>query len=672
HPVEMTFQELGEKLDFGFIALHGRPGEDGHLQQFFEQNDIPYNGSGVESSSITINKYETLQKLKQNGFSVTDQFLINQDGFKDDPNDFLDDIERKLSYPFIAKPVDDGCSSAVKVLRNRDELKAYVQLMFRKTDATSDFQRKILKLRPKEEFPRKQRILFEKLITADGAKHFLEITGGLLTHYKPDGTVFYEVFEPSETLATGDVLSLEEKFLAGEGQNITPARFADNLQDYNYIAQQVKEDLQQVARKLKVEGYARIDAFIRIFEDNSIETIVVEVNSLPGMTPATCIFHQAAINEYKPYDFIEKIIEYGKQRFVQRVSKQEMEAEQALVAEQVGEEMEEVELTEIQEVPEATIVEKNILEEEVKAKEELKEKVSIQKKIKEEENKKPSFFLSTWLSILAFIRSPYFLKNLALWGGFLLLFFFLLNKSLDWYTRHGEAMEVENFEGMTLATAKQLAKDRNLKLVVIDSTFNVRRRPGVVIMQTPKAGSIVKRKRSIYIEITKVIPDFVQLPSLVGSDDYQQYINKLNRIDIEATIREKVYNPKYEENTILHFYFEGEKVTMNDIEDGYKVPRGSTLEFVVTERNNGKVNIPNLVCKQYKEVGFIIDNYNLSLGTVEGSRTDNAFVYKQEPAFQPGVQIPMGAQIKIYLTANRPQGCGGSGGDQANDTEEQF
>ena len=41
-----------------------------------------------------------------------------------------------------------------------------------------------------------------------------------------DGTLGIEVFEASEALATGEVLSLEEKFLAGEGQNITPARYA--------------------------------------------------------------------------------------------------------------------------------------------------------------------------------------------------------------------------------------------------------------------------------------------------------------------------------------------------------------------------------------------------------------------------------------------------------------
>jgi UDP-N-acetylmuramate--alanine ligase len=66
-----------------------------------------------------------------------------------------------------------------------------------------------------------------------------------------------------------------------------------------------------VAKLLNIEGYARIDAFVRIFSDGKAEVIFIEVNSLPGMTPATCIFHQTAINGYTPYQFIDNILQYG-------------------------------------------------------------------------------------------------------------------------------------------------------------------------------------------------------------------------------------------------------------------------------------------------------------------------------------------------------------------------
>ncbi|MDQ4139341.1 MAG: D-alanine--D-alanine ligase, partial [Bacteroidota bacterium] len=129
----------------------------------------------------------------------------------------------------------------------------------------------------------------------------------------------YEVFEASEALAEGEVLSLEEKFLAGEGQNITPARYAPEPKLRQKISDKVKADLKKVAEVLNIEGYARIDAFVRIKGKDDVETIVIEVNSLPCMTPATCIFHQTAINGYKPYDFIDRILTFGMERNQKKV-----------------------------------------------------------------------------------------------------------------------------------------------------------------------------------------------------------------------------------------------------------------------------------------------------------------------------------------------------------------
>lgn len=309
-PEAISYEALAEIVDGVFIGLHGRPGEDGTVQQKLDSLGIAYNGSNFESSQVTINKYETLQKLKQEGFPVANQLLVHKTAFLNDTSASLAQIEQGFDYPLIAKPVDDGCSSAVKMIKNQEQLEVFLATIFRAEESLSLQAQEVLNLKPKEEFPQKETVLIESLISAEGAKHFLEITGGLMTHYQ-DGQLAYEVFEPSEALAGGEVLSLEEKFLAGEGQNITPARFADNTADYEYIARQVKATLKKTAHLLNVRGYARIDAFVRIFEDLSVETIIIEVNSLPGMTPATCIFHQAAINGYKPYDFIDKILEFG-------------------------------------------------------------------------------------------------------------------------------------------------------------------------------------------------------------------------------------------------------------------------------------------------------------------------------------------------------------------------
>jgi UDP-N-acetylmuramate--alanine ligase len=313
-PKQITYAELAELADGVFIALHGRPGEDGALQTELEKVGLPYNGSGAGSSQITINKYETLQILKQNGFKVTGQKLFYRKDFHSNADALVNEVLSQFDFPFIAKPVDDGCSSAVKKVKNKEELKAFLNLLFRNEEALNEKDAAVLKLKPKEEFPKKGVVLLENFISREGAKYFLEITGGLLTSMDEKGNVVYEMFEPSETLVADEVLSLEEKFLAGEGQNITPARFGKTAQEYEIISTKVKADLKKAAEILKVQGYCRIDAFVRVSEKLDVETIVIEVNSLPGMTPATCIFHQAAINGYKPYDFIDHILEFGFKR----------------------------------------------------------------------------------------------------------------------------------------------------------------------------------------------------------------------------------------------------------------------------------------------------------------------------------------------------------------------
>lgn len=313
-PELLSFDALKQKADEVFIALHGRPGEDGAIQEKLDAVHLPYNGSSRESSSITIDKYRTNEILKDNGFLVAAHLLVPKEEWLKDKSRFTTLLEKEIKYPFIAKPVDDGCSSAVKKIKSPAEFEAFCELMFRDSEELDARASDLLHIKAREEFPQKKVVLVEELISKKDAAHFLEITGGMLTRYNRQGEIEYEVFEASEALADGEILSLEEKFLAGQGQNITPARYARNPADRQTVSEQVKAALGAAARVLRVTGYCRIDAFVRVYADCRTEVIFIEVNSLPGMTPATCIFHQAAINHYKPYEFIDRILDFGKAR----------------------------------------------------------------------------------------------------------------------------------------------------------------------------------------------------------------------------------------------------------------------------------------------------------------------------------------------------------------------
>ena len=310
----LDYAALAEDFDEVFIALHGRPGEDGAIQRELERVGLPYNGSGHASAAVTIDKFETLRRLREAGFVTTDQVLVSATDFAADPHGTVRRLGERLGYPLIVKPVDDGCSSAVQKVDTPVALHDFLTLLLHTEPRRAAELRARLGIHPKDEIPVKAVALCERLITRGDADLFLEVTGGLLTRATAAGGVEYEVFEPSEALSSGEILTLEEKFLAGEGQNITPARFGFGAVDYETVAAQVRDTFARAARVLDVQGYARIDAFVRAWGDGRAETVVIEVNSLPGMTPATCIYHQAALEGYTPFGFIDRIMAFGRQR----------------------------------------------------------------------------------------------------------------------------------------------------------------------------------------------------------------------------------------------------------------------------------------------------------------------------------------------------------------------
>ena len=314
YPEELEIHELNKQIDFAFLALHGRPGEDGTIQRELDQLGIPYNGSGPDSSSTTIDKYATNEILAANGILVAKHEMLWQEEYERDPEAVLQRINESFGYPLIAKPADDGCSSAVKKVDDEETLRKYLKVIFRDNLELNESQASLLNLKLNEEFPIKTGVLIEELISRKDAKHFLEITGGMLSRTDELGKHHYQVFEASEAVAEGGILSLEEKFLAGEGQNITPARYAITPEDNAIISASVKKVLGKTAKIMQVEGYCRIDAFVRIYSPEEVEVVVIEINSLPGLTPATAIFHQAAIDGLRPAEFLEAIMAYGKSR----------------------------------------------------------------------------------------------------------------------------------------------------------------------------------------------------------------------------------------------------------------------------------------------------------------------------------------------------------------------
>ncbi len=668
-PQMITYDQLAERANGVFIALHGRPGEDGQIQMQLEAHGLPYNGSGVKSSSITIDKFRTLQLLARHNLPIAEQLLLSSREFSIDPGGFYRRVENSLGYPHIAKPVDDGCSSAVKVIRDRAQLEAYTQLIFADGSGEELAFRKTLKLRPKEEFPHKQEILFEALHEKGEAVHFLEITGGLLTHYDEQKRVRYELFEPSETLASGEVLSLEEKFLAGEGQNLTPARLASGEYAYEYVLGKVQHTLERAARLLDVEGYCRIDAFVKVFADGTVETSIIEVNSLPGMTPATAIFHQAALAGYQPASFIDEILQFGFERQARKDGRPPL-AETAATL-QAAETLANEPVKATTATPADITTPAAPLE--TKAEPQI---VNTMDQPSEDESKEQQFGLpfqdkksekhpsqAGRRGLLErakdFLTSSYFLKNFGAMIGFIVLMFFLVNLFLRTYTAHGKTVQVDNYVGLKLEEATRKAGSRGFSVSTDEAPFTLDIPRDEVIDQEPKALSRIKKNRTVYLTVIGP-PKKVRLPEFQDfADDFNQYRLKLETLELEYDIKERIFNPDYEANTIEHIFHEGRKYTIDDIRRGVEVEQGSRISFVITKTESDMVRLPSLVCKRYSEAAFLLSTLDLQVGEVIGDVAvlDDAYIWRQTPAFQAGQSILRESAINLYVQDGLPGGC---------------
>ena len=113
-----------EKFDRVFISLHGRYGEDGTIQGLLELLNLPYTGSGVLASALSIDKIATKQIWLSNGLSTPEFEELTADS---DWNA----VVKKLGLPLIVKPAHEGSSLGLTKVKSVDELPAAYELAAR-------------------------------------------------------------------------------------------------------------------------------------------------------------------------------------------------------------------------------------------------------------------------------------------------------------------------------------------------------------------------------------------------------------------------------------------------------------------------------------------------------------------------------------------------------------
>ncbi|MBN2267290.1 MAG: ATP-grasp domain-containing protein [Candidatus Babeliaceae bacterium] len=273
----ITWDSVPERFDFIFIGLHGGVGENGTIQGMLEMLNVPYNGSSVLQGALCMNKFETNKFLRAEGFDVPSGVFISREEWREHCASTL-----PFSFPVIVKPNDDGCSMLVQKADSPQACEqAAVRVLAQKGTG----------------------VLIEECLTG------VEVTVGVLGNDQPFA------LPPSQSIARGAVLSIEEKFLPGAGENLTPARLPATALAF------IRRRVEQIYRAVGCKGYARVDCFYQdaaISPTGTERLVVLEINTLPALTPATCIFHQAAEMGMRPMDFIDLIVRLGFEEHTQK------------------------------------------------------------------------------------------------------------------------------------------------------------------------------------------------------------------------------------------------------------------------------------------------------------------------------------------------------------------
>ncbi len=122
---------ISEKVDVVFLAMHGPYGEDGTIQGLLEVLDLPYTGSDVESSAISMNKIRCKQIYRYHRIPTPRFVVVEEREWQTGKNSLVDRVEEKLGFPCVTKPPRLGSSVGMEIVSEKKALCPAVDLALR-------------------------------------------------------------------------------------------------------------------------------------------------------------------------------------------------------------------------------------------------------------------------------------------------------------------------------------------------------------------------------------------------------------------------------------------------------------------------------------------------------------------------------------------------------------
>ena len=247
--------------DIAFLALHGKWGEDGHVQALLENWNIPYTGCGILASALAMDKVLCKAAYLAAGISTPPYRVLFRDGFSGTQ---LVEAADALGFPLVIKDPTGGSSIGMGIAKDIDEAGRIAGELFKNSP----------------------RLLLEKFIRGEEAS-----CGYMDGLEKP--------LPPTEMrMTTREYFDYDAKY-NGECREVTPAEFPESL------TLRIQELSKKAHFAIGGAGYSRTD--VRIDADGNLWAL--ETNTLPGMTPSSILPAEANAVGIDYSHLIDRIIE---------------------------------------------------------------------------------------------------------------------------------------------------------------------------------------------------------------------------------------------------------------------------------------------------------------------------------------------------------------------------
>ena len=263
---DFSFTKDNQIITFDVVVntVHGTPGEDGHMQAYWELVDLPYTGCNFYQSALTFNKRDTLSVLSKFDIPKAKSIYLSK-------GDAIDgkQVATQLGLPFFVKPNQSGSSLGVSMVSTLDDFQKALDFAFAEDND----------------------ILIESYLNGR------EVSVGVIK-YKGET----KVMGITEILSQNSFFDYEAKYL-GKSEEITPANLSEEIKN------RVEETAKKVYEALGMTGFSRTDFIIM----NDIPHFI-GINTNPGLSPQSIFPQQAAHIKMAMGDLLENEINLALQR----------------------------------------------------------------------------------------------------------------------------------------------------------------------------------------------------------------------------------------------------------------------------------------------------------------------------------------------------------------------